>query len=53
MSTSSFEYEITMICGASVAIKVVVILKKLRATFNSSSNSLLFCFYSKILVHLQ
>jgi hypothetical protein len=39
-----------MTCGASVVIKVVVILRKLKATSNSSTNYFIFCSCSKILV---
>lgn len=39
-----------MICGASVVVEVMIILRKLRVVSNSSSNPLLFCSCSKILV---
>jgi hypothetical protein len=39
-----------MTCGAGVAIEVVVFLRKVKFASNSSSNSLLLCFCSKILV---
>jgi hypothetical protein len=39
-----------MTCGASVAIELVVFLRKLKFVSNSSSNSLLLCFCSKNLV---
>ncbi len=46
----SFESEITMTCDVGFIVEVMVSIRKLRATFNSSSNSLPFCFCSKILV---
>jgi hypothetical protein len=39
-----------MTCGASVAIEVVVFLRESNFVSNSSSNSLLLCFCSKIIV---
>ncbi len=39
-----------MSCGAGVAIEVMALLRKLRVVCNSFSNSLLLCFYSKIIV---
>ncbi len=48
-STFSFESEIIITCGVSVVVEVVVFLRKLKDVSKSSSNSLLFCFYSKIL----
>ncbi len=50
ISTSSFEYEITMTYGTSFAIDIMVLLKKFNVVFNSSSNSLLLCSCSKILI---
>jgi hypothetical protein len=48
-STFSVESEIIITCGVSVVVEVVVFLRKLKDVSKSSSNSLLFCFYSKIL----
>ncbi len=47
ISTSSFESEITMTCGAGVVVKVMVFLRKLRVASNSFSNSPLISFCSK------
>jgi hypothetical protein len=50
ISTSSFESKITITCGVGASVEVMVILRKLRVVFNSFSNSLFFCSYSKIIV---
>jgi hypothetical protein len=42
ISTSSSKFEITITCNVGYAVKVVVLLKKLSAISNSSSNSLLY-----------
>lgn len=50
ISTSSFKSKISMTYGASIVVEIIVFLRKLRATSNSSSNSLFLCYCSKILV---
>ncbi len=49
-SSSSSFYEITITCGASFVVEVVVLLKKFNVASNSSSNSLLLCSCSKTLL---
>jgi hypothetical protein len=39
-----------MTCGVGVVVEIMVFLRKLNATSNSFSKSLLHCFSSKILV---
>ncbi len=50
-STSFFEFEITITCGASFVVEVVVLLRKFNSTFNSSSNSLFLYSCSKTLIY--
>jgi hypothetical protein len=50
ISTSPSEYEITITYGVGFVVKVVVFLRKFNVVFNSSSNSLLICSCSKILI---
>jgi hypothetical protein len=41
---------ILITCGVGAIVEIMVLLRKLKATSNSSSNSLIFLTYSKILV---
>ncbi len=50
ISTFSSQFEITMTCGTSFAIDIVVLFRKFSATSNSCSNSLLFYSCSKSLI---
>ncbi len=49
-STSSFEFEITIICGTSFDVEVMVVLGKFNVASNSSSNSLFLYSCSKLLI---
>jgi hypothetical protein len=49
ISTSSSKFEITITHGSNVVIEIIILPRKLKATFNSSSNSLLFYYHSEFL----